>query len=192
MVKWLAEISVAPEESQNFYHFHDNRVLPPGVDQEKAKAEGALSISILDAQVDRDTRLTVASGLYAFSAAECGTWLAQWTAGHPRCEALHWHGCSSCYCSGIDMLLPNASNSFCGREAAVLSVTCMLAHAQAGGTGRSSSSWSSTSMLPSPRPRTTSRCPSLRSPTLSEATPTLVCSQHACRDAWSSFMASTH
>ena len=40
MVKWLAEVSVAPEESQNFYHFHDNRVLPPGVDQEKAKAEG--------------------------------------------------------------------------------------------------------------------------------------------------------
>ena len=52
MVKWLAEISVAPEESQNFYHFHDNRVLPPGVDQEKAKAEGALLISILDVQVD--------------------------------------------------------------------------------------------------------------------------------------------
>ncbi|KAK9903477.1 hypothetical protein WJX75_006549 [Coccomyxa subellipsoidea] len=40
MVKWLEEICVAPEESQNFYHFHDNRVLPPGVDQEKAKAEG--------------------------------------------------------------------------------------------------------------------------------------------------------
>ena len=40
MVKWLEEITVAPEESQNFYHFHDNRVLPPGVDQEKAKAEG--------------------------------------------------------------------------------------------------------------------------------------------------------
>ncbi len=43
MVKWLAEVSVAPEESQNFYHFHDNRVLPPGVDQEKAKAEGTAS-----------------------------------------------------------------------------------------------------------------------------------------------------
>ena len=45
MVKWLEEITVAPEESQNFYHFHDNRVLPPGVDQEKAKAEGALTPS---------------------------------------------------------------------------------------------------------------------------------------------------
>ena len=49
MVKWLAEVSVAPEESQNFYHFHDNRVLPPGVDQEKAKAEGRPpSICLLD------------------------------------------------------------------------------------------------------------------------------------------------
>ena len=28
-------------ESDNFYHFHDNRVLPPGIDQERAKAEGA-------------------------------------------------------------------------------------------------------------------------------------------------------
>ncbi len=64
MVKWLAEISVAPEESQNFYHFHDNRVLPPGVDQEKAKAEGALPI--LDAQSNEDAGLTVASGLQDF------------------------------------------------------------------------------------------------------------------------------
>jgi hypothetical protein len=46
MVKWLEEICVAPEESQNFYHFHDNRVLPPGVDQEKAKAEGAQLLSL--------------------------------------------------------------------------------------------------------------------------------------------------
>ncbi len=46
MVKWLSEISVAPEESQNFYHFHDNRVLPPGVDQEKAKAEGETTSSL--------------------------------------------------------------------------------------------------------------------------------------------------
>jgi nitrate reductase (NAD(P)H) len=46
MVKWLEEISVAPEESQNFYHFHDNRVLPPGIDQEKAKAEGGASLDM--------------------------------------------------------------------------------------------------------------------------------------------------
>ena len=41
MVKWLEEITVTPGESDNFYHFHDNRVLPPGIDQERAKAEGA-------------------------------------------------------------------------------------------------------------------------------------------------------
>ena len=41
MVKWLEEITVTSGESDNFYHFHDNRVLPPGIDQERAKAEGA-------------------------------------------------------------------------------------------------------------------------------------------------------
>ena len=41
MVKWVEEIMVTPGESDNFYHFHDNRVLPPGIDQERAKAEGA-------------------------------------------------------------------------------------------------------------------------------------------------------
>ena len=129
MVKWLAEISVAPEESQNFYHFHDNRVLPPGVDQEKAKAEGALSIPILDVRSDRDMRLTVALGFNAFSAAEYETWPAQWMGYYSRCEALEWHGCSACYHSRSDALLPNASNSFCGREAVALNVTCMLTHA---------------------------------------------------------------
>ena len=28
MVKWLEEITVTEGESDNFYHFHDNRVLP--------------------------------------------------------------------------------------------------------------------------------------------------------------------
>ena len=40
MVKWLNTILVTSEESDNFYHFHDNRVLPPNVDQERAKNEG--------------------------------------------------------------------------------------------------------------------------------------------------------
>jgi nitrate reductase (NAD(P)H) len=40
MIKWLEEITVTAEESQNYYHFHDNRILPPNVDEEKAKAEG--------------------------------------------------------------------------------------------------------------------------------------------------------
>lgn len=40
MVKWLSEITVTSEESNNFYHYHDNRVMPPHVDEALAKAEG--------------------------------------------------------------------------------------------------------------------------------------------------------
>lgn len=40
MVKWLRRIEVTPQESQNFYHFFDNRVLPSHVDAEKANSEG--------------------------------------------------------------------------------------------------------------------------------------------------------
>eukprot|EP00897_Mesotaenium_endlicherianum_P010740 jgi/Mesen1/9695/ME000069S09098 len=40
MVKWLKEISVTESESDNYYHFNDNRVLPSHVDAEMAKAEG--------------------------------------------------------------------------------------------------------------------------------------------------------
>eukprot|EP00240_Pyramimonas_obovata_P001509 CAMPEP_0118935022 /NCGR_PEP_ID=MMETSP1169-20130426/14724_1 /TAXON_ID=36882 /ORGANISM="Pyramimonas obovata, Strain CCMP722" /LENGTH=495 /DNA_ID=CAMNT_0006878003 /DNA_START=123 /DNA_END=1607 /DNA_ORIENTATION=+ len=40
MVKWLSEIEVTGEESNNFYHFNDNRVLPAHVDAEKANEEG--------------------------------------------------------------------------------------------------------------------------------------------------------
>lgn len=40
MVKWLKKIEVTSKESNNFYHFHDNRVLPSHVDTEKAKSEG--------------------------------------------------------------------------------------------------------------------------------------------------------
>ena len=42
MVKWLEEITVTEVESDNFYHYHDNRVLPPGIEQEAAKADGEL------------------------------------------------------------------------------------------------------------------------------------------------------
>ncbi|KAJ3148913.1 hypothetical protein HDU89_004495 [Geranomyces variabilis] len=35
-VKWLSKITVSREESQSWYHFHDNRVLPPGVDSTTA------------------------------------------------------------------------------------------------------------------------------------------------------------
>ena len=40
MVKWLSEISVSATPSSNFYHFNDNRILPPEVDAERAAAEG--------------------------------------------------------------------------------------------------------------------------------------------------------
>ncbi|GAX75762.1 hypothetical protein CEUSTIGMA_g3205.t1 [Chlamydomonas eustigma] len=40
MVKHLEEITVTEQESNNFYHFHDNRVMPSHVDEELAKAEG--------------------------------------------------------------------------------------------------------------------------------------------------------
>lgn len=40
MVKWLSEITVTEQESQNFYHFMDNRVLPSHVDEALAKEEG--------------------------------------------------------------------------------------------------------------------------------------------------------
>merc|ERR1719498_1954144 len=40
MIKWLCEIEVTDEESNNFYHFNDNRVLPVGVDVERANREG--------------------------------------------------------------------------------------------------------------------------------------------------------
>lgn len=47
MVKWLEEITVTKQESDNFYHFHDNRVLPSHVTEALAKSEGAfISISV--------------------------------------------------------------------------------------------------------------------------------------------------
>lgn len=47
MVKWLSEIEVADSESNNYFHYNDNRVLPPHVDAEKATAEGKLERSVL-------------------------------------------------------------------------------------------------------------------------------------------------
>ena len=40
MVKWLHSIEVTDEESNNYFHFNDNRVLPSHVDAEKATEEG--------------------------------------------------------------------------------------------------------------------------------------------------------
>ena len=40
MIKWLVEIKVSATPSDNFYHFNDNRILPPEIDAERATAEG--------------------------------------------------------------------------------------------------------------------------------------------------------
>ena len=40
MIKWLEEITVTEVESQNYYHFHDNRVLPSHMDEALANKEG--------------------------------------------------------------------------------------------------------------------------------------------------------
>ena len=40
MIKWLTEISVTTKESDNHFHYMDNRVLPEFVDAERATAEG--------------------------------------------------------------------------------------------------------------------------------------------------------
>lgn len=40
MVKWLANIEVLAAESDNFYHQHDNKVLPAGIDMDRANNEG--------------------------------------------------------------------------------------------------------------------------------------------------------
>lgn len=39
MIKWLEEITVGETESNNYYHFHDNRVLPSHVDETLANKE---------------------------------------------------------------------------------------------------------------------------------------------------------
>ena len=39
MIKWLTNIDVIEGESQDYYHFYDNKVLPSHVDAETAKAE---------------------------------------------------------------------------------------------------------------------------------------------------------
>ena len=40
MVKWLKRIIVTRQESDSYYHYNDNRVLPSHVDDDLAKAEG--------------------------------------------------------------------------------------------------------------------------------------------------------
>jgi len=39
MVKWLTRITVSTEESDSYYHYYDNRLLPSMVDPERAERE---------------------------------------------------------------------------------------------------------------------------------------------------------
>ena len=64
MVKWLEEITVTAGESDNFYHFHDNRVLPSHVTEQLAKSEGVSSpglVALLVCLSQRNGRLVRAS-----------------------------------------------------------------------------------------------------------------------------------
>ena len=38
MVKWLTKIIITDKESDNYYHFFDNRILPPQVDKDTTKS----------------------------------------------------------------------------------------------------------------------------------------------------------
>mmetsp|Transcript_55608 Transcript_55608/g.130280 ORF Transcript_55608/g.130280 Transcript_55608/m.130280 type:complete len:874 (-) Transcript_55608:259-2880(-) len=40
MVKWLTKIMITDKESDNYYHYFDNRILPPQVDKEIADRDG--------------------------------------------------------------------------------------------------------------------------------------------------------
>mmetsp|Transcript_22396 Transcript_22396/g.32804 ORF Transcript_22396/g.32804 Transcript_22396/m.32804 type:complete len:859 (-) Transcript_22396:140-2716(-) len=40
MVKWMTKITITEKESDNYYHFFDNRILPPQVDKEIADKDG--------------------------------------------------------------------------------------------------------------------------------------------------------
>mmetsp|Transcript_32947 Transcript_32947/g.33559 ORF Transcript_32947/g.33559 Transcript_32947/m.33559 type:complete len:960 (+) Transcript_32947:91-2970(+) len=69
MIKWITDITIMDTESQDYYHFFDNRVLPSHVDAEMSKAEGwwyrpeyicnDLNVNSAIARPDNDEVLTV-------------------------------------------------------------------------------------------------------------------------------------
>ena len=72
MIKWLTNIDLLDTISQDYYHFFDNRVLPPHVDAELATSEGwwykpeyicnDLSINSAIARPDHDEELQAVPG----------------------------------------------------------------------------------------------------------------------------------
>ncbi|CAJ0840863.1 5393_t:CDS:2 [Entrophospora sp. SA101] len=71
MVKWLNRITITNKESNNYYHYNDNRVLPPNVDAERATKEGwwykpdyiinELNINSAVVSPDHDETLSISS-----------------------------------------------------------------------------------------------------------------------------------
>ncbi|KAA8498335.1 Nitrate reductase NADH 2 [Porphyridium purpureum] len=72
MVKWLKEITVTEEPSDNYYHFFDNRIMPPHVTAELAEQEGwwrrpdylfnELNINSAIGSPNHDERLDLSAG----------------------------------------------------------------------------------------------------------------------------------
>jgi len=70
MIKWVTDITIMDTESQDYFHFYDNRVLPSHVDAERAIAEdwwhkpeyicNDLNINSAIARPDHNEKLTVA------------------------------------------------------------------------------------------------------------------------------------
>lgn len=67
-VKWLSEITVTAVESDNFYHYHDNRVMPSHVDEALAKEEGE---SLQPSKFDSLHHLTAGMGFAGEPSYEC-------------------------------------------------------------------------------------------------------------------------
>ncbi|KAG7345914.1 oxidoreductase molybdopterin binding protein [Nitzschia inconspicua] len=73
MIKWLKEIRVLKHESKNHYHYHDNKILPPTVDAERALKEGwwyrqeyilnELSLNSVIAQPNHNDTLPIARSI---------------------------------------------------------------------------------------------------------------------------------
>eukprot|EP00588_Corethron_pennatum_P001902 CAMPEP_0194297980 /NCGR_PEP_ID=MMETSP0169-20130528/59908_1 /TAXON_ID=218684 /ORGANISM="Corethron pennatum, Strain L29A3" /LENGTH=942 /DNA_ID=CAMNT_0039047911 /DNA_START=612 /DNA_END=3440 /DNA_ORIENTATION=- len=73
MIKWIKQVNVIPHMTENHYHYHDNRILPPHITAEKAIELGTwykpeyifneLNINSAISQPDHNETLGVQSGI---------------------------------------------------------------------------------------------------------------------------------
>eukprot|EP00588_Corethron_pennatum_P032086 CAMPEP_0194349064 /NCGR_PEP_ID=MMETSP0171-20130528/106878_1 /TAXON_ID=218684 /ORGANISM="Corethron pennatum, Strain L29A3" /LENGTH=1006 /DNA_ID=CAMNT_0039116471 /DNA_START=78 /DNA_END=3098 /DNA_ORIENTATION=- len=73
MIKWIKELNVIPHMTENHYHYHDNRILPPHITAEKAIDLGTwykpeyifneLNINSAISQPDHNETLNIQSGI---------------------------------------------------------------------------------------------------------------------------------